>query len=233
MNRTLRIGAVLIAALLLGGAATGLVLAQDGDGPGSGISSFISKLAENLGITEEELDAAIDETQLEIVDEAVAEGKLTEDQAGNIRERIESGEGSGFFGGFRGGFGKGFGNHGFGIGYPGASADALAELLGITVDELRSAQADGQTLAAIAEANGVSRTDLVDFLVGEAEDQIAAKVDEGRIDQDQASELLADLGGKIEMLVDSTMRFRPGRWHGGSSFPSHQDGTHETEGVVF
>ena len=56
------------------------------------------------------------------------------------------------------GGGHGFGGHGFGSHFvfgPWGDLSAAAGALGITEDEVRSALRDGQTLADLAEANGV------------------------------------------------------------------------------
>ena len=49
----------------------------------------------------------------------------------------------------------------------GPGLDAMAEVIGIDVEELHTALEDGQTPAEVAEANGVSRADLVDAIVAD------------------------------------------------------------------
>jgi len=65
------------------------------------------------------------------------------------------------------GQGGGFRHRGPG-GEPGAHLETVAEVIGISVDDLRTALADGQSIAEVAEANGVDRQDVVDALVEEA-----------------------------------------------------------------
>ena len=84
--------------------------------------NFLARLAENLGISEDELQSAIQTTQLELLDEAVAAGRIDEERAAEIRERIESGEGFKF--GF--GFGHGPGHH-----RPHHGVDEVADFLGV------------------------------------------------------------------------------------------------------
>lgn len=52
-----------------------------------------------------------------------------------------------------------------------------AETLGLSTDEVMSALDQGQTLADLAEAQGVSRDDLVAALVADAPDAVAARGD--------------------------------------------------------
>ncbi|MFP5256255.1 MAG: hypothetical protein ACLGI8_10455 [Acidimicrobiia bacterium] len=58
---------------------------------------------------------------------------------------------------------RGFGHHD-----RGAHLETVAEVIGISVEDLRAALADGQSIAEVAEANGVDRQDVVDALVEEA-----------------------------------------------------------------
>ena len=46
------------------------------DERGRPFENFLDRLAENLGISREELDSTIDETQIELIDEAVADGRF-------------------------------------------------------------------------------------------------------------------------------------------------------------
>lgn len=226
MKSPWRIAIAVAAVLALAGTAVGIVAAQtDGEVPVPGkerLSNFISGLAENLGVSQEELEEAIDQTQFDRVDERVAAGDLSEEQADQIRERIESGEGSPFFG-------KGGRRHGGG----GLGGEALAEFLGIAVEELREARADEQSLAQIAEANGVSRDDLIAFLVGQVEDKLTAKVEEGKLDQERADEKLAQFEERVDDLVDSTESFRPGRGHHRPRMPSQEETAPEPNGTIF
>ena len=215
-----------ITIVVLGGAATGFVLAQSGDDDGAAPTregqqargeEFLAGLAENLGISQEELEAAIQQTELDMVDAKVADGTLTEEEAAKIRERIEEGDSLPFFGGGKHKRPQG-GLHGGG--------EALAEFLGVTVEELQEARQGEQSLAQIAEANGVSRDDLIAFLVGQVEDKLAAKVEEGKLDQERADEMLAKFVENVDELVDSTEQMRPSRRHGPRSggFEGGHDG---------
>jgi len=195
MRKLWKIGLAALAVVALAGAAVGIVSAQtDGEVPGT---DFVSRLAEKLGITQEELEAAIDETQLDIVDDAVADEKLTEERAAELRERIESGEGPGRFRGFGKGFAMGHAFRG-----DGASLDEVAELIGLTLDEIKQALEDGQSLAQVAEANGVSAEELTSTLLAGIEERVAQGVEDGKIDQAKADEILANAAERIEEMVN-------------------------------
>ena len=61
---------------------------------------YHEKLAQNLGVTVEDLEAAIIATKVEMVNDAVANGKLTQEKADIIIEKIEENGACGFVGCF-------------------------------------------------------------------------------------------------------------------------------------
>ena len=208
MNRIWKAVLTAIATLVVAGAVVGFVAAQtDGDVsmPGTErLNNFLSRLAGNLGITQEELEVAIDQTQLELVDEAVADGRITEEQAAEIRTRIESGEGP-FFpkrpyrGHHRGG----------------NVAGQVAEFLGLTPEDIAAGLKDGQSLTQIAEANGSSAAELTTFLLGQLEARLAEAVESGKIDQARADEKLANAAEHIDQLINHAGLPGKGSGHAG------------------
>lgn len=88
---------LLVVVLAITGALVIPAMADEGEDPpsadcpqvGERCEEFLGRVADNLGISVEELEAAIVATKYQIVDELVAEGKLTEEQAAQIRERID------------------------------------------------------------------------------------------------------------------------------------------------
>lgn len=105
-----------------------------------------------------------------------------------------------------------------GPGHHGPGLEAAAEAIGISVEDLRTALADGATLAEVAEANGVDADTLIEALVAEATTRIDEAVANGRIDADRAEEIKADLVERITAHVNGEgpgpMAGGPGR-HGG------------------
>ena len=186
-----KLGIGVVVLIALAAATIGFVGAQtdeDGNGP---LGNFVGRLAENLGISQGELEGAIEQTHLDQVDAALAEGLITEEQAADRREAIESGESR---------FGQrghkmqrhGGGNH----------SAAVAEFIGITPEELREAIQGGQSTVQVAEANGVSEQELTDFLLGEIEAKLAEAVESGRIDQATADEKLAGAAERIAECIN-------------------------------
>ena len=106
----------------------------------------------------------------------------------------------------------------------GAQAVETAGLLGIEVDELRTALHDGDTLAEVAEANGVDPQTIIDAKVDSATERIQAKVDAGDITQEQADEKLADLEERV------TTRVNEGRPERGERRGPAADADSDTDG---
>ena len=120
-----------------------------------------------------------------VLDELVANGTITQEQADAIvgaaeARHQEAREGRGMGGPGMGGPGeRGPRDHGRGPGGPGgpgASLETAAEAIGISVEDLRTQLRDGQSLAAIAEANGVSTETLIDALAADARERITEMV---------------------------------------------------------
>jgi len=80
--------------------------------------------------------------------------------------------------------------------------DAAAEAIGIEPSALLEALRDGQTMAEVAEANGVAVADVVAAMVAEANEHLAEAVADGRITQEQADERAATLEERITERVN-------------------------------
>jgi predicted DNA-binding protein YlxM (UPF0122 family) len=81
----------------------------------------------------------------------------------------------------------------------------LAELLGLTTEELQEAVLDGQSLAEIAEANGIEPQALVDAIVAELQAKMDQAVADGDLDQEQATALLDWFQGIVQLIVNESL----------------------------
>src|SRR5687767_6015473 len=61
--------------------------------PGGVADRFVDRLAANLGISSDRLKAAIKDTGTQIVDEKLAAGEITQEQADRAKQRIAEGNG--------------------------------------------------------------------------------------------------------------------------------------------
>ena len=103
-------------------------------------------------------------------------------------------------------------------GHVGASLDAAAEALGVTVDELRDALQDGKSIADLAGEKGVDVQTVIDALVADATAKIDEKVASGDLDADRAAELKENLADRITEMVNHEGGFRGPGGPGGPGF---------------
>lgn len=190
---------------------------------------YVAALAKNLGIDEQTLRDAMKKTSLEFLDQAVADGKLTQEQADSLRSKIESGEGAMFgFGGKGVGHDGGKGGRG-GMAAPFKADGGLAEFLGVDAGTLRSEMTAGSTLGQIAEAHGKSRDELKAFLSSEMDERLAEAVSNGKLTQDQADDMKARYAENLDAMIDQSIPSRgPGGDHGGRGFHGAPGGTGST-----
>jgi lipoate-protein ligase A len=168
--------------------------AQEGDAQKPG-ERFVAETAERLGVTPEELTSAMTEAQFEIIDDAVAEGRLTEDQAAKLKERVEE------YGplsviGRRDRDGRAL-CHGARL-----VTGAAAEVLGKEPAEVAAAVKAGESLAEQAEAQGMSVEDFKAALLDTVKRMLQAKVDEGAIMQEQADRIFGGIEEHIDRIVN-------------------------------
>ncbi len=198
MKRLLMIAAAVavlgLAAVAIGGAVTS---AQDGDGP---IGSFLAKVADKLGVSEDELKGAIEEARIESIDEAVAEGRLTEEQAERARE-------SGFP--LRARF-RGAGEH------KGYVIEAAAQVLGMSQEELKDELKDGNSLAEIVEAQGMTVDNFKAELLNQLQALLDSDVTDGTLTQEQADRIFGCAEEKTDSILSGEGRphRRPGGFGG-------------------
>jgi uncharacterized protein YidB (DUF937 family) len=199
-------------AAILAVAGAGAVMAQT-PVPGTSTTgtSFLSRVAQKLGIDTPTLENAVKSARTDEIDARVASGDLTQAQADALKERIANAPADAPFFGFGGPGGHGRMERN-GVGDP----QALADFLGITPEQLHTElSADGATLATVAEAQGKSRDELKAFLTEQAKTHLDQEVADGEITQAQADVRLADMTANLDTRIDSTAPVGPGRGHDG------------------
>ena len=202
MNRLRKWWIALAGAAILAIIGAGAVMAQT-PVPGTSTTgtSFLSRVAQKLGIDTPTLENAVKSAKSDEIDARVASGDLTQAQADALKQRIANAPADAPF------FGGGFGGHGHGMDRGGfGDPSKLATFLGITPAQLRTElSANGATLAGVAQAHGKSRDDLKTFLTNDAKTRIAQEVTDGRITQAQADARLAQLTANLDARIDGTM----------------------------
>lgn len=187
MKQTLKIGAMLLAVALV--ATAGIAIAQAGDG-----SPVFSTVADEAATETADVAGSADDTPLRSrlmiwLAPLVSSGTITDEQAEAVADTLAE--------------------HLPRLGHRAArglmALDEAADFLGITGRELVEALADGSTLAEIAEANDIDPEDLIDHLVGVAEDRLDEAVADGRITEEEKAELLAAATQHITDLVSGEL----------------------------
>ena len=204
MNRrkklTFAVGAAGAALLVAGLGAAGAIAASDIFSPGEESKAVIDDAASQLGVEPSELSDALKQALKNRVDEALDDGRLTQEQADELKRRIDADDYPLLFGrGDHGGPG-GVGRHGHV-----ELLAAAASFLGLTEAELREELRD-KTLADVAKEQGKTAAGLVRQLVATQSKRIDEAVADGRISEEQATALKADLAERMEALVDGEIR---------------------------
>lgn len=214
MTRTQKIAIAAVAAVAVTGAG-GAVAATQLRSPQQESRAIVRDAADQLGVTPAQLTNALKTAVKNQVDAAVRAGRLTQEEANRLKQRIDANEapllGRGFGPRHHGGPGhhRGFGHH--------AGLEAAAKYLGMTEAALREQLQDGKTLAQVARDRDKSVDGLVDAMVADVKSHLDAKVESGDLTQAQADRFLSGIEERITDVVNGRMPERPRfrKFHGG------------------
>ena len=182
--------------------------------------AYLNALAARLGLSVDQLKEAQKQARIDLINKAVADGTLTQEQANQRIQAIQSGQGPGQPGagqrgqerpgrGQRGQQGPGQGQGQRGPGMPGPG-QAIADLLGMTPQEIRTELQAGKSLAQIAEAKGVSRDTLKAKILETQKARLDAAVAAGRMTAEQAQQVATRQAANVDRMLDATPGQRRG-----------------------
>jgi polyhydroxyalkanoate synthesis regulator phasin len=186
-----------VGALAIGLFAVAAVGAQEVDDVTRPVDRIVTKVAEKLGVSEDWNESAI-----ELIDEAVANGDLDADRAEELKDRIAESDGI-----FvprphqRPHHDKAPGHMLIG--------QAANSVLDLEEGELREAFEEGQSLLDVALANGFTEDEFKTALLDEVQAQLDVMVDEEKIDQEKADEIYARISENIDEIINHTKDDRP------------------------
>jgi polyhydroxyalkanoate synthesis regulator phasin len=217
MKKALMIAGIATLVAILGVAAVGAVaFAQDAtDSSGTPFdfgTKFREALAGILGISVDDYNAAVDKAETQVVDEAVADGWLTKDQAEMLQWRLDQQP--------EGGLGRGLGMGGRGMGHMGMmgsggnTMSVVSDKVGMTLTELMTAFQDGKSVADLAKDKGVDLQTIVDALVAQVKESLDKAVADGNITQKQADYQLEQYTTQVTEQLNGTWE-SGGRFGGG------------------
>jgi hypothetical protein len=211
MRSIWKMAAIVATVAILGVAGVGVVAyAQEASTGSSAVWDFGQSvkeaIAEALGISVDQYEETVAAARQQVLDQAVAEGQLTQEQADRMQQR------QGHPGGFPGlGMDRGSGGGSL-------LMTVAADQLGMTEAELRAELRAGKSIADLAVAKGVDTQAISDAYLAQLEAELDAQVADGSLTQNQAD---ARLEQESEALPDRltgtwTDMGRPGRGgHGG------------------
>lgn len=164
------LGLLVVGVLVLGGVVGGVVSHALAQKPGSGTGDasppqeqFLSSVAAKLGVSADQLKGAIQSTELEMLDNAVAQGKVRPEVADRLRQRIEEGR---LLPSLRR---AASGQERLGPGQR-LVLHSAAEALDMTpADLVRELRDSGKSLAQLAEEKGISRDELKSGILADVE----------------------------------------------------------------
>lgn len=170
----------MVTVLVVSLVGAGVVMAQDNGQPANTLQQlFLSKLAATLGIDQAKLQDAINNARNQAVDEAVQQGLVPADRAQQLKERGMMMFGPG--GMPKGGFRKMF------------SPVDIAQLLGMTQQELQAEFAAGKTLEQIAETKGMTLDQLKEQWLAKTKTELDNQVSQGKLTAEQAENIISKL----------------------------------------
>jgi hypothetical protein len=193
---------VALATGLSGGAALAAT------GTGNPASDFLGGVAKRLGISEDKLEAAIQDETIARIDAAVAAGDITKEQGDALKQRVQSGDVPPLGPSVRGPeFGPVSPPPGIAPGIlPGGDlTETAGGYLGMSAADVREALRDGKSLADLARANGKSVDGLKQALRGAIRENADQAVKDGALTQEQSDRLIEKLGNGVDKLVEGNL----------------------------
>lgn len=186
-----KITSIVIGGILLVGSVAGVAFADSNSQSTSAqpkaafYQEFVSDFATNLGVSQDQVTAALDATKKQILNEAVQQGKLSQAQADKMATS------------------KGFGSYGFGFSNDkehnfkgkdfkgeGRNLDGVANSLGITTDQLKTELQSGKKIQDIVTEHGMTADQFRQKMLELKKYEISKAVTDGKMTQDQANKIL-------------------------------------------
>jgi hypothetical protein len=174
---------------------------------------FLQALATRLNVSLDTLKQALAGAGSDTLDQAVADGLLTQTEADQIKTAVSDWVSSGVldlpFGKMGIGMGMGEGRHGmqgfFGRGddMP-ALMDEFAKALGIDTETLMTELRNGKSINAIAQEKSVDVAQLKQTVLTAMKTSLDEAVQNSQITQDQADKIYHSLSDKIDSLMSQT-----------------------------
>jgi hypothetical protein len=216
--------AVIVGTTVLALSGGAYAVAQSGDSPKDERKALLDDAAQRLDVTPQKLTQALKDAAIARIDAAVKAGRLTKAQGDEMKQHVNAGE-LPFLGGPRGPGGP----HG-GPGHRGGPPPGIAaaeSYLGLSRAELRKQLEGGKSLADVAKAQNKSVDGLESAMEKAIRADIAEAVDDKKLTQAQADQILKDLPQRLADRIKDKHPGGPGHGpgrHGGRFGPGGPGG---------
>jgi uncharacterized protein YidB (DUF937 family) len=186
------------------------------DGPFNYLERFRQNIASLLGISVDQYDSAVVQARDQTLNDAVTEGWLTQNQADQMKQRMENAPADMSAGMPWGGMGLDFGGRGHGGGGWGVDLRAIAaEKLGMTQSDLMTALQGGKTITALAQEKGVDPQTIADAYIAQLTTNLTQAVTNGQITQKQADYMVEQAKTQVTEQLNATWEnMGPRGFHG-------------------
>lgn len=152
----------------------------------------IAQIAAEKGFSEQQLAEFMAEKYSERIDQKVADGKITAEQADKLKqsmaERIKDD------------LNRTGTQMDRGMGY----IEDLAGFIGISKEDLLAARRSGKSMVQIAGEKGITEQQLVDHMMAKFNSKIDLKAADGKITAEQAEQLKQSMAERIKACLNST-----------------------------
>lgn len=200
-TRKWRLVAVLLSAGILAGALAGVAFANSDTTQtataDSIYQSFIGKLAANLGVSQDQVSAAVDTTKKQMLDEAVQQGRITQEQADKMA--VKKGLGFGCLG-----RDKDKNSMGYGMKGNGRNLELAAKALGISTEQIKTELQSGKNISDIVSGQGLTMDQFGQKMLELKKAEISQAVADGKITQEQADKMLQRMEKHLNNTASGT-----------------------------
>lgn len=154
--------------------------------------TFMNRLAAALGVTREKLDGSLTQARNETLDQAVKEGKLTQEQAERMKAREPRGPMLGFGATHPGPRGNGPMGRAPGewFAFRMHLHDTIAGALGMTPEEMTNQIRSGKTLRELAKGKEQA---VKDAILKAQKERLDQAVEDGKLTREQADRIYGEL----------------------------------------
>lgn len=159
---------------------------------------FLGRVAGRLNVSLDQLKQAFKDAGIDTVNQALADGKITQDQANKMIDRINNGQGLGLARFFRDRRADRLQRLRAGI------VRSSATALNMTPQDLRARLKAGDSIATVAASRNVSLDAVKTQITGDAKAKLDQIVANGKLTADQETNLLQKLSDGLDKILNKS-----------------------------